>query len=443
MNISLYNTLSRQKELFVPINKDQVGLYSCGPTVYLYPHIGNMRPYVISDLIRRLFEYEGQTVTQVINITDVGHLVSDTDEGEDKMEKEARIEGKSAKEIADFYLADFRHNLANLNIRSDGTIFPRATEHIKEQIELIKTLEEKGFTYRTSDGIYFDTAKYPKYAELAKLDLAGQREGARVEVNHEKRNPTDFALWKFSPKGELRQQEWESPWGKGFPGWHIECSAMSMKYLGHHFDIHTGGIDHIPVHHTNERAQSECATGEPYANYWLHVAFLIIEGEKMSKSLGNIYRIADLEEKGYSPLAYRYWLLTGSYHKTLNFTWETLNGAQTAYDRLLGQISELRNLGGESGTPDSAWRDKFSEAISDDLNSPQAIAVIWDLLKDDSVSPADKLATILDFDRVLGLDLKAQSKKEIVIPETVKQLALEREDARRAKNYSKSDELRQ
>jgi cysteinyl-tRNA synthetase len=402
-----------------------------------------MRAYVFSDLLRRMFEYNGFSVTQVINITDVGHLTSDEDSGEDKLEKEARVEGKTAREIADFYLADFRENLTRLNVETNGTIFPRATDHITEQIDLVKTLEEKGFTYRTSDGLYFDTFKYAGYSELAGLDLEGQREGARVQANPEKKNPADFALWKFSSKNEQRQQEWDSPWGKGFPGWHLECSAMSMKYLGRHFDVHTGGIDHIPVHHTNERAQSECATGEKFVNYWLHTAFLTVDGEKMSKSLGNIYRLADLSEKGFDPLAYRFWLLSGSYRKTLNFTFEALSAAQNGFDRLIAHLRELKNLGGESREIKADWREKFLAAINDDLNTPQGLAVIWDLLRDNSVSPAEKLATIISFDQILGLDLKNKIEQELVVPEIVSQLAAEREAARQAKNYSRSDELRQ
>jgi len=443
MEIKLYNTLTRQKETFQPIQPGQVGLYSCGPTVYLYPHIGNLRAYVFSDLLRRMFEYNDLTVKQVINITDVGHLVSDEDAGEDKVEKEAKLEGKTAKEISDFYLKAFMDDLASLNVETNDTLFPRATENIAEQIDLIKKLEEKGYTYKTSDGLYFDTSKYPKYAELGQLDLEGMREGARVEANPEKRNSTDFALWKFSKPEEHRQQEWESPWGTGFPGWHIECSAMSMKYLGEHFDVHTGGIDHIPVHHTNERAQSECATGEPFVNIWMHVNFLTVDGEKMAKSLGNIYRVSDLKEKGYSPLAYRYWLLTGGYHKTMNFTFEAMGAAQTAYDKLLGHLAEINNKYGKNGQVLDEQKNIFLEAIDDDLNAPQAIALIWDMIKNDKLAPADKLATILDFDKVLGLNLETEMVKEIEVPEQIKNLANEREKARLAKDYVRSDELRQ
>ncbi len=443
--IKLYNTLSRNKEDFEPIKPGEVGLYSCGPTVYLYPHIGNMRAYVFSDLLRRMFEYNDFTVKQIINITDVGHLVGDESEGEDKVEKEARAENKTAQEIADFYLQAFMTDLASLNIKTTDTIFPRATQHIAEQIELIKKLEEKGFTYQTSDGIYFNTARYPKYIELAQLDLEGQKEGARVEINSEKINPTDFALWKFSKPTEQRQQEWPSPWGVGFPGWHIECSAMSMKYLGNHFDIHTGGIDHIPVHHTNERAQSECSTGEDYVNYWMHVNFISVDGEKMAKSLGNIYRLEDLNKKGFSAMAYRYLLMTANYRKTLNFTWEALEGASNAYKKLINVLSNLKNSSEEkTGIIIPEYREEFLKCINDDLNTAEALAVIWKLLGSNEAKDEDKLATILDFDRFLGLDLlSAIDQTNIEIPVEVQELANQREEARRDKDYSRSDELRQ
>ncbi|HYC83523.1 MAG TPA: cysteine--tRNA ligase, partial [Candidatus Paceibacterota bacterium] len=328
--ISLTNTLTRRKEEFEPIAPGRVGIYSCGPTVYHYVHIGNLRSFLLSDLARRIFEYDGYEVRQVINITDVGHLAGDSDEGEDKIEREAKKTGRTAEEIAAFYTEAFFADLKALNIKTESTVFPKASEHIAEQLEIIKVLEAKGHTYRTSDGIYFDTSRFDAYGELARLDTEGLKAGARIEVNPEKRNPADFALWKFSPAGGKRQQEWESPWGIGFPGWHIECSAMSMKYLGKHFDIHTGGIDLAFPHHSNERAQSECATGQTFANVWLHGEFVNIASEKMSKSLGNVYRLADLEEKGFSPLAYRYWLLTAHYRSLVNFTWEALAGAQTA-----------------------------------------------------------------------------------------------------------------
>lgn len=444
MNIKLYNTLTRTKEDFKPIKPKKVGLYSCGPTVYHYAHIGNLRSNLLSDLIRRMFEYQGLKVTQVINITDVGHLTGDGDGGQDKIEKEAQIENKTAGEIADFYLESWKSDIKKMNIETDGTIFPRATLHIQEQIKLIQKLEEKGFTYKTSDGIYFNTAKFKKYPELGQLDLEGLREGARVETNHEKINPSDFALWKFSQIKEQRQQEWPSPWGIGFPGWHIECSAMSMKYLGNHFDIHTGAIDLIPVHHTNERAQSECATDESYVNYWMHSGFLNIDNEKMAKSEGNFYTLTDLENHKVKPLAYRYWLLTANYKKTVNFTWEAVLAAQSGFDRLINILAEIQNKDNNRGQIAEAYQKDFSDLITDDLDTPQAIALIWDLLRDEKIVPADKLATILDFDRFLGLDLlSAITEANIEIPKEVIDLTEQREQARKDKNYSRSDDLRQ
>jgi cysteinyl-tRNA synthetase len=294
MALEFYNTLTKQKEFFAPLRDGAVSMYNCGPTVYNYAHIGNLRSYVFADVLRRAFEYNGLAVTQIINLTDVGHLTGDRDEGEDKMEKGALREGKTAKDISEFYTKAFFEDLAKLNIEKADR-YPKATEHIEEQISLIKKLEEKGFAYVLEDGVYFDTAKFPKYGDLAQLDLVGQKEGARVEANTEKRNPADFTLWKFSKPEEKRQQEWPSPWGTGFPGWHIECSAMSMKYLGETFDIHTGGIDHIPVHHTNEIAQAEAATGKKFVNLWMHHGFVNIEGGKMAKSADNFVRMKSLE----------------------------------------------------------------------------------------------------------------------------------------------------
>ena len=438
-------------------------MYNCGPTVYNYAHIGNLRAYVFADILRKTLEYHEYKVTQIINITDVGHLVSDEDEGEDKMEKGAAREGKTAQEIADFYTKSFYEDLAKLNIQP-ATRYTKATEHIPEQIALIQKLEEKGFTYATSDGIYFDTAKFPDYGKLALLDIEGLRSGARVEENEEKRNPTDFALWKFSnpvrpasvvgygEAREKRQQEWPSPWGIGFPGWHIECSAMAMKYLGETFDIHTGGIDHIPVHHTNEIAQAECATGKKFVNYWMHSGFVNIEGGKMAKSADNFVRMATLEEKGISPLAYRYWLLTAHYRKTINFTWETVEGAQTA----LTKLHEIfLNYGSEEGKPNDKYLSKFTSFLNDDMETAGAIASLWDLIKDENITPADKRATMMEYEKILGIGFgfskeklaslgikleKTISKEDI--PEEIKKLLEERKNARQEKNWKRSDEIR-
>jgi cysteinyl-tRNA synthetase len=449
--IKFYNTLTRKKDEFIPLHEGAVGMYNCGPTVYHYAHIGNLRAYVFADILRKTLEYHGYDVTQIINITDVGHLVSDEDEGEDKMEKGAAREGKTAQEIAEFYTASFYEDLAKLNI-TPANRYTKATEHIPEQIALIRKLEEKGFTYRTSDGIYFDTAKFPDYGKLARLDVAGLQEGARVKTNEEKRNRTDFALWKFSNPEDKRQQEWQSPWGVGFPGWHIECSAMSMKYLGDTFDIHTGGIDHIPVHHTNEIAQAECATGKKFVNYWMHSGFVSVGGERMAKSAGNFVRMATLEEKGISPLAYRYWLLTAHYRKTINFTWEAVEGAQIAL-RKLHEI--FFGYDKKNGKPNETYAAKFMEFLDDDLETAGAVALLWDLVKDNAVSPDDKRATFLDFEKILGLGFGWSKEKlnehgikfetdltEAEIPEALQKLLEERKTARAEKNWKRSDEIR-
>ncbi len=448
--ISFYNTLSGNKENFTPIKRGTVSLYHCGPTVYNYQHIGNYRAYIFADLLKRLFLRAGFSVKQIINITDVGHLTSDADEGTDKMEEGARREHKSPAEIAKIYTDDFLENLTALNIDLSGTLFPRASEHVGEQIAFIKTLEEKGYTYQTSDGVYYDTSRFPDYGKLGHIDLKGLQEGTRVEANPEKRHPTDFALWKFSKKDEKRKQEWESPWGTGFPGWHIECSAMSSKYLGHHFDIHTGGIDHIPTHHQNEIAQSEAAFGKKSVNYWLHVAHLMIDGKKISKSLGNVILPKHVSDKTIPLLSYRYWLLTAHYRTQTNFTWEALEGAKTAFLKL--QRYFVDELGKKKGVISKSYRTEFDTAIHDDLDTPKAIAVLWKLVKDTTVSNTDKKATLLDFDRVLGLNLaeaqafveqqtKGVSLKSI--PSVIQELIEERETARKDKDFKKSDELRE
>ncbi|TSD08150.1 MAG: cysteinyl-tRNA synthetase [Parcubacteria group bacterium Greene0714_4] len=388
---------------------------------------------------------------QVINITDVGHLVTDADEGEDKMEKGARREGKTAHEIALFYEQAFMRDLAALNIHTEDTLFPRASEHIKEQIALIKKLETKGVTYSISDGVYFDTSKIPDYGKLAPRNIVGIKEGARVAKSDEKRNPTDFALWKFSKSDEKRQQEWESPWGKGFPGWHLECSAMSTKYLGETFDIHTGGIDHIQIHHTNEIAQSETATGKLFARFFVHVAFVNVESGKMSKSEDNFVRLQTLIDAGINPLAYRYALLTAHYRSQLQFSFEALHAAESALESLAVYFLPRAKLSSE---PDKTYMNTFEEYLADDLNTPKAIALVWDLIKDESIPEPNKIATIAEFDRVLGLGLterageleQAYLKKTIPLeslPENVQKLIAERENAREQKDWKKADMLRE
>ncbi len=432
MSLKLYNTLTRKKETFKPIKKDFVGMYSCGPTVYWYQHIGNLKAYIFADILKRTLESDGYKVRHVINITDVGHLTSDADEGEDKMEKAAAREGRTAQDIAKFYFDLFKIDLRKLNI-IEPEIWCKATEHIKEQIALIKRLEEKGFTYKTSDGIYFDTSKFKNYGKLARLDIKGLKAGKRIDMK-EKKNKTDFALWKFSEKKGKRQQEWNSPWGIGFPGWHIECSAMSMKYLGESFDIHTGGVDHIPIHHTNEIAQSESATGKKFVNYWMHENFLTFRGEKVSKSKGGLYTLPELEEKGFEPLVYRYFILTGSYRKPLDFSLEILKNSQIAYQRLKNIISELK----DDGEVNDKYLKEFRESMDDDLNTPEALAVLWKLVRDKDAK--GKLGTVREIDGVLGL--KLEEKEEIEIPKEIKKLIKEREEARKKKNWQEADNLR-
>jgi len=436
MTLKLYNTLVRKKQAFKPIVEGKVGFYSCGPTVYWYPHIGNMRCYLFNDVLKRVLEFNGLEVKHVMNVTDVGHLTSDADSGDDKMEKEALKEGKTAKDIANFYLNVFKSDLKKLNI-IPPTIWCKATEHIPEQIELIKKLEKKGFTYKTSDGIYFDTSKLKDYGKLARLDLENLKAGARVDLG-DKKNKTDFALWKFSETPGVRQQEWESPWGLGFPGWHIECSAMSMKYLGETFDLHTGGIDHIPIHHTNEIAQTEAATGKKFVNYWMHNGFLTTKGEKASKSKGGLYTVSELQELGYSPLDYRMMCLQTVYRNSLDFTIEILNSSKATLEGLKNKIANISL--NQPGSDGKKYLEDFTKAVNDDLNTPKALGVLQKLLRDNSVSGSAKLSILEKMDSVLGLDLL---KKEIVVvPQEVRKLAEERWQAKKIKNFKLSDELR-
>jgi cysteinyl-tRNA synthetase len=419
-----------------------VGLYTCGPTVYDYAHIGNLRTYIFEDVLKRALEYNGLEVTHVMNITDVGHLVSDADEGIDKMEKGARREGKSAWEIADDYTKAFFEDCRRLNILKP-TVVCKATDHIREQVELILTLERKGYTYKTSDGIYFDSSKFENYGKLARIKKEGLEAGKRVSLK-EKRHSTDFALWKFSPKNEKRQMEWESPWGTGFPGWHIECSAMSMKYLGEHFDIHCGGIDHIPIHHPNEIAQSEAATDKKFVNYWLHGQFLITENEKMSKSAGEFMTLNRLIQKGFEPLDYRYFCLGTNYRKPLLFSWDRLAVAKDNFAKLKKELKELRNKAANEaqapGKGPGEYDRMFLESINDDLNMHEALRVLHRLLRDNEVSPAAKHASAIKYDKVFGLGL--DSLKETGIPQEVRELAEQREIARKNKNWKLSDALR-
>lgn len=442
VSISLYNTKTKNKEVFTPLVHNTVGIYSCGPTVYHYVHAGNLRAFIFADTLHRMFLYAGYTVRHVMNITDVGHLVSDGDEGEDKLEKGAKREGKSAWDVAVFYTDAFFQDLDALNITRSEYMYPRATDTIEEQINLVKALEEKGYTYRTTDGIYFDTARFPAYADFAKLDITGLQSGARVEENVEKKNVTDFALWKFSPKESTRDMEWQSPWGVGFPGWHIECSAMSKKYLGNHFDIHTGGIDHIPVHHTNEIAQSECANGEPFVNYWLHNNFLNDASGKMSKSSGDFLRLQTIIDKGISPLAFRYYLLTTHYRKEMEFSFEALDAASTAYTKLTTWCKENSE---EKGVVIKSYQQEFEDALYDDINTPQIIALMWKMIKDTEQKKGDVYQTIISINTVLGLGLEkahARSIDHIHISDEVRALADARATAKQNKDFATSDALR-
>ncbi len=452
----LYNTLHRRKEAFTPINPPEVGFYSCGPTVYDRQHLGNMRAVLFADLLKRVLLMNGYNVTHVRNITDVGHLVSDGDEGEDKMEKGAKREGKTAFEIAEYYTKIFHDDVASLQTLPP-TIEPKATDHIPEQIDLIKQLEEKGFTYTISDGVYFDTSELSDYGKLALLDLEGLQEGARIEKNSEKKNSTDFALWKFSPKDSQREMEWESPWGKGFPGWHLECSAMAMKYLGQTFDIHTGGIDHVPVHHTNEIAQSESATGKPFANYWLHNEFLALDGDaKMSKSAGTFLTLDSLTEKGYSPLDFKFATLQAHYRSHMKFSWAILDSAKEGRERLNQFVRTIYSLrDGKVVDQDKKYlsdkEDAFKEAVNDDLNAPTALAIVFDLVKDINsqlanntlaVSPGAIWKWLLKSDEVLGLDLEAMAKTTEDLPPEIEELLARRQIARDQRDFEASDRLR-
>ncbi len=438
--MQFWNTKTKQLEDFKPISPEEVGLYSCGPTVYSPPTLGNMRSYVFSDILHRSLELFGFKVKHVMNITDVGHLVGDGDDGEDKVEREAREKGITAWDIAKEFEALFKQNLDELNIKRPE-IMPRATDHIDEQIDLIQELEQKGFTYKITDGVYFDTSKFADYGKFSGQKLEEKQEGARVESNPEKRNPADFALWKFSPVDEKRHMEWMSPWGKGFPGWHVECSAMSVKYLRQPFDIHTGGIDHIPVHHENEIAQSVAAHDRPLANFWLHNEFLLVDGRRMGKSEGNAYTIQDILDKGFDPLAFRYYCLGTHYRSKMNFTWEGLEAASHALSNIKAKARELPLLDAGPKIGEIEWKEKFEMAIGDDLNTPQALAIMWDILKSD-ITDEEKASLLSNMDKIFGLRLMEAIGKRIDIPDEIQKLAERRQTVRLAKDWQTSDELR-
>jgi len=441
--IKLYNTMSRKKEIFKPIKKGRVGLYSCGPTVYSYAHIGHFRSYIFVDTLKRILRYNRFKVKHVMNITDVGHLTSDADTGEDKIEKEARIEKKTVWQIAKFYTKDFFNSMKKLNVKKPDIIC-KATDHIQDMIDFIKKIEKNGYTYRTSDGIYFDTSKMKDYGKLARLKIEGLEKGKRVSFG-EKKNVTDFALWKFSPKDKKRQMEWDSPWGVGFPGWHIECSVMSMKYLGKVFDIHTGGVDHIPVHHTNEIAQAKAVIGKDFVRYWLHNEFVMVNGEKMSKSKRNFFNMNDIEKKGFDPLALRYLFLTAHYRSKINFTWKSLEAAQNTLNKLRQHMLLLQEPDNKKSNKNKIkkYKKQFQDFINDDLNTPEAISLIWKMIRDEKeINNKDKYKLILEFDKVFGLNLDKIKPTKIKIPTEIKKLIKEREKARKNKNWKKADEIR-
>lgn len=483
MPLKIFNTLTRRKELLKPLNDNEVRVYTCGPTVYSYAHIGNLRTYIFEDVFRRALAANRFKVKHVMNITDVGHLTSDADTGEDKLVLGAEREHKTVWEIADFYTKIFFEDIRRLNILMPDIIC-KATDHIKEMGELIKTLQKKGFAYIIDDGIYFDTSKFKNYGRLAKLNLKKLKPGARVEKNLQKKHPYDFALWKFSPSDKKRQMEWnfenelllnqietkklqgiaeknsnikilnimkKGNLNKilvnfiGFPGWHIECSAMSMKYLGKTFDVHCGGVDHIPIHHTNEIAQAEAATGKKFVKYWVHGEFLVLKkSEKMAKSGENFLTLQYLADKGYSPLDYRYFALTAHYRSQLEFSWQSLDAARKSLDSLKKYVKNLK--GNKNGETSAAkfieFKKKFEAAINDDLNTPQALSIMWELLRSkERINSEDKLKLVFEFDKIFGLKLDEEEVEE-KLSEEIENLIRKREEARKAKEFETSDEIR-
>lgn len=452
--LSLYNTLGKEKQVFsLPSTANTVRMYNCGPTVYDVSHIGNLRSYIFADLVRRTLFYNGYRVKQVINITDFGHLSSDADAGQDKMTKALKREKlaltmENMRALAERYTEKFIEDLGALNVETASIAFPRASDHVKGEIALVRTLEEKAYTYEGEDGVYYDTSRFPEYGKLGDIDLEGLKSGARVPAAEEKRNVSDFLLWKKDKK-----LGWDSPWGKGFPGWHIECSAMINATLGKQIDIHTGGIDLIPTHHNNEIAQSEAATGKrPFSRFWMHNEFLNISNEKISKSLGNMINLDEVIKKGFHPLAYRYYLLGAHYRTAMNFTWESLDAAQTAFLKLRAFVDQHPT----DGTVIEGYRARMHERINDDVDTAGALAVLWEMIKDDTHSPADIRATILDIDTVLGLNLSNKDSRaesfysalfgKVVtadaIPAEVQELVDRRNDARTRKAWDEADSLR-
>jgi cysteinyl-tRNA synthetase len=461
----LYNTASRQKEQFV-LERDVVGMYCCGPTVYNFAHIGNLRTYVFEDVLKRILLALGHKVKHVVNITDVGHLTSDADHGDDKMENGASREGKTVWQIADYYTAAFKKNIKDLNILNPD-VWPKATDHIPEMIAMVKELKDKGFTYKTHDGIYFDTTKFPRYADFANLDIENLQAGSRVDMG-DKKNVTDFALWKFSPKDSKRQMEWDSPWGKGFPGWHIECSAMSLKYLSQPLDIHCGGQDHVRVHHTNEIAQTEAATGKPFAKYWLHGEFLVVDKGKMAKSSGEFLTLETVMQEGVAPLSFRMFCYTAHYRSPLMFSWDALRSAAAGLANLKKLIITEAKKPAQGAPVSRATVEKsleqFFHAVCDDMNMTVALSHIWTLAKDPALSAEEKYTAIEAADTILALDLLKDDRVQEVVAEIsragvnlkvvsksvlensitdlITDLMAQRQSARQAKAFDKADQIR-
>ena len=439
MGLKVYNTLTRKKEEFIPNDRNEIRMYSCGPTVYYFAHIGNLRAYLFMDNLRRVLKYNGYNLKHVMNITDVGHLVSDADEGEDKMMKASRRENKDPFEIANFYTEAFLKDIDKLNV-DRPEIIAKATEHIKEMEEYVKKIIDNGYTYQTEDTVYFDTSKLDKYGVLSNRNVEDQKAGARVEFDTSKKNISDFALWIKAPENHL--MKWNSFFGMSYPGWHLECSAMGHKYLGENFDIHTGGVDHISIHHENEIAQSKGFSGKVPANYWMHVDFLQVNGGKMSKSLGNLYTLEDLAEKGYEPLVYRMFNFTSTYRNQINFTFEAMDAAKVSLSRLRDGL--LKHKEGTVSVSEDIIKDyevRFLDAINDDLNMPLALSVVWDVVKNENKSK-DLYNLLLKFDEVLGLDLANYEKEEVSLPEEIVELVNLRNEARVNKNWAESDRLR-
>src|SRR6056297_2234093 len=446
MELQLYNTMTRKLEHFFTIEPGKAGVYTCGPTVYNYAHIGNLRTYVFEDVLRRTLEYAGYEVNHVMNVTDVGHLTDDADEGEDKMVKSSREKGLSVWDVAKFYTDAFFEDVKELNITMP-TVVCNATDHIDDMITLIERIGERGHIYQSGGNVYYSIDTFPEYGKLARLDTQDLQSGKRIDVDENKKNPRDFVLWFTRSKFEHQAMTWDSPWGKGYPGWHIECSAMSMRYLGDQFDIHCGGVDHIPVHHTNEIAQSESATGKKWVNFWIHAEFLVMGQHKMAKSKGNFITLRTLQEEKYDSLDYRYFCLGGHYRSQLQFTFDSLDAARTARLNIVDRVRELRGEVNtvpeltDIGSEARRYLEKFQEQVTNDLHVPKALSVLWPLLKDTAVPAAEKLAVVLDMDKVLGLQLVSVEEETSLDDETHK-LITEREEARAAKDFARADQIR-